>query len=273
MLVLPEAWLERWQPEDIFEQLFALQGTVYREQQGRKTLRFRLDGRNYFAKLHRGTGWKEIVENLLQLRLPVLSARTEWRAIKRLEALGIRTTPLVGYGKRGWNPARLQSFVITEELVNTVSLEDFCREWPTSPPDGALKRSLIAEVARIARMLHENGINHRDLYICHFLLEAPAGQGTKVDPHGLRLYLIDLHRMQMRPRTPWRWRVKDVAALYFSSMDIGLTRRDFLRFVRAYEEEPLRVCLNKNSSFWRHVESRAIALYRREFQRDPTLPW
>jgi heptose I phosphotransferase len=35
--------------------------------------------------------------------------------------------PLAGYGKRGINPAKIQSFVITEELTNTASLEDFCR--------------------------------------------------------------------------------------------------------------------------------------------------
>jgi hypothetical protein len=43
--------------------------------------------------------------------------------------------------------------------------------------------------------------------------------------------LIDLHRAQLRKKTPRRWVVKDVAGLYFSVMDIGLTQRDLFRFV------------------------------------------
>lgn len=270
MLVLPKAWTERWHVQDTFDQLFAIDGRVYREQGGRKTLRFTLNGKNYFAKFHNGVGWKRIIKDLLELRLPVIGAQTEWRAIQRLEQLGINTMHLVGYGKRGWNPARLQSFVITEELANTVSLEDFCRDWPTSPPSYALKRALITEVAKIARTLHEDGINHRDFYICHFLVDMSTGP-DRIDPRHLSLYLIDLHRMQIRRRIPRRWRVKDIGSLYFSSMDIGLTKRDLLRFIRVYRNKPLKACLDEHKLFWWQVKRRAVALYREFFQKDPTI--
>lgn len=270
MLVLPRSWIRRWQSQDIFKQLFALEGKVYKEQQGRKTLRFTLDGKHYFVKLHNGVGWKEIIKYVLQLRLPVLSAQNEWRAIQRLEQLGIKTMRLVGYGKRGWNPARLQSFVITEELANTLSLEKFCLDWSMSPPSYALKGALITKIAEISRILHEHGVNHRDFYICHFLLDISAGIDS-IDPRHLSLYLIDLHRMQIRPRVPWRWRVKDVGALYFSSMDIGLTQRDLFRFIRVYRNRPLRVTLQEDKTFWRQVRRRGITLYRKVFQKDPTI--
>lgn len=271
MLVLPRAWIERWQSQDIFEKLFALEGRVYKERQGRKTLRFTLNGKHYFAKLHNGVGWKEIIKYLLQLRLPVLSAQNEWRAIQHLEQLGIKTMHLVGYGKKGWNPARVKSFVITEELANTISLENLCRDWLAKPPTYALKRALITEVARIARTLHEHGINHRDLYICHLLLHISAGRKC-IDHRRLRLYLIDLHRMQIRSRVPWRWRVKDIAGLYFSSMDIGLTERDLFRFMRVYRNKPLPVSLHEDKAFWWQVRRRGIALYRKVFQKKPTIP-
>ena len=48
---------------------------------------------------------------------------------------------------------------------------------------------------------------------------------TDDDLEKMRLYLIDLHRMQLRRKTPSRWIVKDIAGLYYSSMDIGLTKR------------------------------------------------
>lgn len=268
MIVLPTPWIERWQSRDIFEQLFALEGRVLKEKEGRKTLCFTFDEKRYFAKLHRGIGWKEITNSLLRLHLPVLGAQNEWRAIQCLEQLGIKTMRLVGYGRRGWNPARIQSFVITEELADVVSLEDFCRDWPTSPPGYALKRALITEVAKIARTLHEHGINHRDLYICHFLLDISGGQ-EKLDPACLRLYLIDLHRVQIRHYVPSRWRVKDIAGLYFSTMDIGLTRRDLLRFVQVYRNKPLRISLQEDKIFWRRVRRRGIELYQKLSRKPP----
>lgn len=256
---------------DVFGRLSALKGTVYREQEGRKTLRFTHDDKNYFVKLHGGVGWKEIIKNVIQFRIPVLGAQNEWRAIQRLGQLGIRTPALVGYGKKGWNPASLNSFVVMEELAHTVSLEDFCRDWRTIPPDNALKRALIIRVAKIARVMHEHGINHRDFYICHFLLDVSLGP-EGLDPDNLELYLIDLHRAQIRRHTPWRWRVKDIAALYFSSMDIGLTQRDLLLFIKIYKDKPLRVALRQDRIFWFHVKRRGINLYKKIFHSRPNSP-
>jgi heptose I phosphotransferase len=261
MLIIPEGWQERWQGKDIFEILFGLEGEIYKQKEGRKTIRFSLDNKYYFAKLHYGIGWKEIIKNLFQLRLPVLGAQNEWRAIQRLHQLRIKAPSLVAYGKRGLNPARLKSFVVTEDVGNSLSLEKFCLPWVASPPDNGLKRALIKAVANIARVLHESGMNHRDFYICHFLLGL-SGDAEKIDRKNLNVYLIDLHRAQMRRRTPLRWRVKDIAALYFSSMDIGLTQRDLFRFIRVYRNRPLRETLEADKVFWRRVEKRARAFYR-----------
>lgn len=114
----------------------------------------------------------------------------------------------VAFGERGNNPAYRHSFLITEELAPTISLEDFCRNWKQQPPSPVLKRELIRRVAEMIRTMHLAGINHRDLYICHFLLHLPVGATPK-------LSLIDLHRAQVRKHTPRRWRDKDLAALFF----------------------------------------------------------
>ena len=58
MIVLPDAWLERWYEKDAFDQVFQLKGEVFREHVGRKTIRFSIDGTYYFAKLHFGIGWR-----------------------------------------------------------------------------------------------------------------------------------------------------------------------------------------------------------------------
>ncbi len=246
---------------EVFDRVMSLEGEVFRSVARRRTLRFTLDGKGYFVKIHQGVGWNEIVKNLLQLRLPVLGAANEWRAIRRLEELGVATMAIAGFGERGVPPARLQSFLITDELTNTVSLEDFCRDWPVEPPPVRLKRALIEKVANVAERLHNSGVNHRDFYICHFLLDRDS-VAAPFTPERLTLSLIDLHRVQMRSRTPRRWLVKDLAALHFSSMDIGLTRRDLLRFLRVYRNRPLRETLGRERRFWKAVEKKARWLYQ-----------
>ena len=147
---LDEPFCSLWAGQDPFVAVEALQGQVYRELEARRTLRTEVGGHGFFVKIHRGVGWGEIVKNLLSLRLPVLGASNEWRAIKRLETLGVATMRAVAYGVRGGNPAMQHSFIITEELAPTVSLEDFCRDWPSQPPAPGLKRALIDRVASMA---------------------------------------------------------------------------------------------------------------------------
>lgn len=238
-----------------------LAGERFRHQEGRLTQRIMLGGKSYFIKQHRGVGWKEIVKNLLQLRLPVLSAKNEWASLNRLQALGIAVPPVVAFGKRGLNPARLKSFILMEELAPVVSLETLCKNWRSVPPPFAFKRMLVEEVARIARILHQNGINHRDFYICHFLLDTYHGL-VDLTAKKLKLYLIDLHRAQMRRSIPERWVIKDLAGLYFSSKDCGLTQRDLYRFMRVYQDRPLREIIQSEKTFWQKVKKRGEQLYR-----------
>jgi heptose I phosphotransferase len=229
-LMLAEPFKTLWAGQDPFVAVEALQGQVYRELEGRRTLRTEVEGRGYFVKIHRGIGWGEIFKNLFSLRLPVLGAGQEWRAIQRLHEVGVPTMTAVAYGERGDNPAKQHSFIVTEELAPTTDLEQFSLNWQQQPPEPCLKRALIREVAKMTGSMHRAGVNHRDCYICHFLLHTDR----PVSAADFRLSLIDLHRAQIHARLPNRWRNKDLAGLYFSAMNIGLTRGDKLRFLSAY---------------------------------------
>ncbi|NQD35436.1 lipopolysaccharide core heptose(I) kinase RfaP [Permianibacter sp. IMCC34836] len=252
-------------PGNRFDDVLALQGQVFRELDGRRTLRFVRAGKSYFAKLHFGIGWLEIFKNLLSGRLPITSARNEWLAIRHLEQHDIGTMTLAGYGERGRNPARIESFVLTDELTDTISLEDLALEWLTTPPTPHFRRAIIHELARIARTMHQSGMNHRDFYLCHFLLA-----NSQRHAHRLRLHLIDLHRAQIRAQTPYRWQLKDLAGLYFSAMDAGFSRRNLLRFVRLYSGKPLRQLDASEQRLWRQVEGMAIPLYQKLHGRAPS---
>lgn len=243
---------------------------ITRDVEGRRTLRFEIDGRGYYLKLQRGVGWGRILGELLRLRLPVLGAGNEWRAIHACHQLGVPTMKAVGYGEHGRGWARRNSFLVTEAIEPAVDLDTYTRSWAETPPPPALKRALLAEVARTARTLHAGGLNHRDFYLCHFLLttEPPPS------PTQLRVSLIDLHRVQIRPSTPERWRNKDLAALYFSALRIGLTRRDKLRFLRRYFDAPLRTILARESArlLWLEREAQRLLLrFERKFANRPAL--
>ena len=262
-LILGEPFRSLWADEDPFVAVEALRGEVFRELEARRTLRTEVAGRSYFVKIHRGIGWGEIVGNLLRLRLPVLGAGNEWRAIRRLAQLGVDTMHGVAFGERGANPATQHSFIVTEDLTPTVSLEDYCRDWPTHQPAVAMKYALIGRVAAMARRMHGGGVNHRVFYLCHFLLHLDPAP----TPTDLKLSLIDLHRAQIRNRLPRRWRDKDLAALYFSALDIGLTRRDLYRFLRLYFDRPLRRILREEAALLRWLSAEAERLRQRYLRK------
>jgi heptose I phosphotransferase len=270
-LRLAEPFATLWQEQDPFLAVEQLQGQVYRELEARRTLRTEVAGKGYFVKIHRGIGWQEILKNLLSARLPVLGAGQEWRAIQRLQEVGIATMTAVAYGQRGHNPATQHSFIVTEELAPTLDLEQLTLHWSEQPPPAPLKRALLRQVAQITGRMHAAGVNHRDCYICHFLLHTEQPP----QPDNLRLSLIDLHRAQVRQRVPRRWRNKDLAGLYFSALNIGLTQGDRLRFLQAYfaaaaGPRPLRQILVDEAPLLSWLERKAQRLQTRYARKYAT---
>jgi heptose I phosphotransferase len=263
-MLMPDEIKKHLKPGDPFTQVMAIQGEVFRDVPGRKTIRVELGGNSYFIKQHFGVGWGEIFKNLLTLRWPIISARTEKNAIQKLDEIGIATTPLVAFAERGNNPAQQQSFLITRDLGDIISLEHLCGAWQQNPPEPRFKRQLIVAVAQLARKLHAHGMNHRDFYICHLCLDR-VSLDQYLTKNELRLYLIDLHRVGMRSTLKSSDRMKDLAALYFSAMDCGLTTRDYLRFLRHYRR-PSTSEVVLTPRFWQKVSARADALYAK-FQR------
>ena len=238
-----------WQDIDALSAAFALEGDVLRIGPGRETLRVTIDNKRYIVKRHRGVGWREILKNLFLLRAPVLGARNEFIAALRLEAAGVPSLNVAAYAARGINPATQQSFILCDDIAHRESLEKTALRWRVTRPSCSARWAMIARVAHIAGAMHAAGVNHRDFYLCHLLC---------ADHNELRL--IDLHRAQTRLRTPRRWRVKDLGALYFSALDVPLTARDRLRFVRDYHAGHLPRTAAQ-WQLWRDVEARAQQLY------------
>ncbi len=252
-----------WAGRDPFDVVRELQGDTYRVVKNRRTLRFVEGGAPYFAKVHDAVGWAEILKELCNLKLPPVGALNEYAACRFLEARRIRAPRVAAFGRRGLNPARARSFVVCDALDGYVSLEDLTDAWPAAPPDAARKRRLVHAVADLARRLHGAGVNHRDFYICHIWAKTDALSRDEVE-----LAIIDLHRAQIRPRVPRRWILRDLAALMFSTAHLGLSRNDYLRFLKRYTRRPLRDVLRKEAALLRRIRRRADRLVAESRTRD-----
>jgi heptose I phosphotransferase len=258
---------------DAFDSILRLDGETYRRHKNRRTFRVVVGGTAYFVKVHGRTSWREVLKNRLRLREPVLNARPEFEAIGRLQSLGVPTVKVAGYGLRGQAPTGMESFIITESLESHLTLDEAVRQWEALPDAVRIRLTGQAtlEIAEIARKMHEHGLNHRDFYLCHFMLEQrdwPRYHGE--EPLGLRV--IDLHRVQLRHRVPARWIMKDLAGLLFSSLDAGLGSPAYLRFLEAYFRRPWREVLDVHRGMLRRTVRRAIRQYRAEHGRRPELP-
>jgi len=254
LLLLDKNLKDLFYKKDPFRVVEELEGKIYREYANRVTKEFNLNNQRYFVKYHKEVGWKEIFKNLIQFKLPVIGAKQEWIALNKLKSLQISCPEPVAFFSRGTNPAKRYSFIITKALINTISLEDLLiKEKKVLSLNK--KRELIERLALLSRRLHLNGINHRDFYLCHFhvLKEQDFSKG--------KIFLIDLHRAQIRKKVPKRWITKDIGGLLHSAMSLGLSERDSYRFLEIYFNKSLRQILKEKRGFIRSIRKRALHMY------------
>ena len=246
-LIVPDA-IKQHLSGDTFKALMQMPGKAFRDVRGRKTIQVTLGDKSYFIKQHFGVGWAEIFKNLIAFKKPILGAMTEVNAIQKLASIGIPTTPLIAYGQQGCNPATMQSFVMTEDLGDIISLEELSADWPAFT--GAFKQQLLQSVAELASKLHGAALVHRDFYLCHFVFKK---QDIDIERSVVKnLHLIDLHRMLHGQSSSGMTVMKDIAGLYFSAMQYGLSAEDLAVFQKHY--------LPQSPEFWAQVEVRATTL-------------
>ncbi len=188
----------------------------------RSTVRLAVHGRsgtlNLYVKRYVPLSLVRLLAGLLKGERP-RTALDEFKAIAELHRAGIPTLIPIAAGIKRRGLLRAETHLVTLGL-EAVRLDHFLQEKTFSFRQ---KRLLIEQVAKLVRLLHDRGFNHRDLYLCHILIDA-AG----------RLYIVDLHRVDRRRRVPERWKVKDIAALNYSAPHGTITGTDRLFFLKAY---------------------------------------
>ncbi len=184
--------------------------------------------RGLFAALWPGKRWTPAAQEFFHLQ----SARNAGIPVPEAVAVGEFIGP--------WG--RLQSFLAVEELHDMLPLNEaipLAAQQLDARTFARWKRTLLIEMARLARRLHDRRLFHKDFYLCHFYI---SRQDTCVLPCWReRVHIIDFHRLGHHPWT-WRlWQSKDLAQLLYSSDDVpGVTARDRLRFWRLYLGEERR---------------------------------
>ena len=248
--------------DDLISEAKNIEGEVFRQYENRVTKRIKHNDQNYFLKFHGPVGWKEIIKNLILLKPPIVGAKQEYLALSHMHQLGINGPKVKYYYSKGFNPSNKSSFLITKELKDTISLEDFFLEGKQKNLSFVQKNNLLNSVANITRKLHQSGINHRDLYLCHYHID------TNTDFNQIDLSLIDLHRAQIRNEVPERWLVKDIGGLYHSAIQFGLTERDCYRFLMIYFNCSLRDLFFKYQNFLEKARSRAFSMYMKPLMTE-----
>ena len=232
-----------------------IQGETYRKHANRITKRIEVNEKGYFLKIHGPVGWREVLKNLIQLKVPVIGALREFNAIKHLSQSSINSLEVVGFFQEGISPANSRSFLITKELEETISLEDFFLEGLHKRLSFKQKKILIEQTAKTIRQIHDSGLNHRDLYLCHLHVE------KEINFEDLKITTIDLHRSQIRNNVPERWLIKDLGGFLHSAMGFGLTERDCYRFFKNYFSCSFKELCEHHSVLVRKILDRAFSMY------------
>ena len=239
-----------------FDDFMRLEGTVAKSAvRERLTQRLDLEGVTVYVKKHFFPGIREILKNLIYLRLPK-GALNEWRALLAFHLHNIPTMTPICAGRKPllWKIDK-ESFLLTRDLGDVSRLNDFLNANGAIPCRGnalETKKRILGNLADITRRMHSAGINHRDYYLYHILMDSRE-----------RLYVIDLHRVNVNDKVGKRWMVKDLAALLFSSLEVPVTHGQRLAFYKRYmqisrlsadDKALMRLIVKKCNKIARHTE-------------------
>jgi len=148
-------------------------------------------------------------------------AKLEADGYRALHDRGIQSVDVVAWGIL--NDGR--SFIATEDLAGFTPADKLIQS-------GIPFDRLLISTADLAAQLHNAGLHHRDLYLCHFLARLDKNQSPE-------LRLIDAARVRPLPGplTRRRWIVKDLAQFWFSTLTLPVsdTQRD--AWLRRYCEQ------------------------------------
>ncbi|MHC4570787.1 MAG: lipopolysaccharide heptosyltransferase II [Planctomycetota bacterium] len=180
-----------------------------------------------------------------------------------LATAGINTPKTISYGEQWSRFFEKRSFIITEKIPNAESLErklPDCFNAPNSAENLKMRRNIIAQLADFIRKFHETKYRHRDLYFSHIFY----------DNNG-KFFLIDLARAFKPLLFAERFRIKDIAQVYYSAPAEHFSKTDRLRFYHIYKD--CGKLTEKDKAFIRKVVKKARRMARHDIRHGRTVPF
>jgi len=185
------------------------------------------------------------------------------KAANELASSGINTPRTLFYGEQWGGFFEKRSFIITEKIPEAESLErklPDCFKGPGTIEKLKLRRDFIAELAAFIRKFHETDYRHRDLYFSH-VFYSDSGD----------FYLIDLSRAFRPTVRRQRFRIKDIAQLYYSAPGKYFSRTDRLRFYMNYSGR--NKLSGTDKAFIRKVICKARRMARHDIKHGRDVPF
>jgi len=154
------------------------------------------------------------------------AADDEVDGFRALHDEGIPTAPLVGWGRLSDG----RSFVITEDLYGFDAADKLVERGGTE-----MFERLLEPTADLAARLHQRGLHHRDLYLCHFFASVDGNDPSQ--PVDIRL--IDVARVARLRNTLMRkrWIIKDLAQFWYSTLNLPITDEQRWRWLNRYGQQ------------------------------------
>ncbi len=199
------------------------------------------------------------LKNWLVHRARAATMAYDMNPAKKLGDLGINTPKTICYGSEWAGLFEKRSFIITEKIPNAHSLEKELSEC-FALPDLRDKKHFIESIALFVRKFHDTGFRHRDLYLCH-IFYSDNGEFS----------LIDLQRC-FRPKFfARRFRLKDIAQLYYSSPGRVISKTDRLRFYLQYSGK--NTLSKRDKVFISKLKAKADKMARHDIKHNRTAPF
>jgi hypothetical protein len=145
-------------------------------------------------------------------------ARDEAEGYRLLQERGIPAAVVAAWG----NLDDGRSFIAIEDLAGFTPADKLVES-------GLSFERVLGPTAELSAKLHNAGLHHRDLYLCHFLARVEKDRAGEIR-------LIDAARVRKLPGllTRRRWIIKDLAQFWYSTTQLAITDSQRDEWLRRY---------------------------------------
>jgi heptose I phosphotransferase len=185
---------------------------------------------------------KERIKAASSLKFKSFDAFDEWDSLLAFHRHNLPTMIPLAVARQGAKTCIL-TLGITDYRRASHLFEEFTAK------DNKRKEKLILKIADLAGKMHSEGMAHQDFYLVHIFVK---------ENNNDEIFLIDLQRTIKQNQLSERWRIKDLAQIYFSAEPF-INTKDTVLFWQRYT----KICnpeLYKNQELTAKILKKALKI-------------